>query len=113
MYTLFLGIYTILLSKLSNQEDIVVGTPTAGRHHADLEEVVGMFVNTLALRNQVASGTSFQEFLSELQVNTLMAFDHQLYQYEELVDALDVSRDSGRNPLLMFFIFIQSISRSN
>ncbi|SEE23267.1 amino acid adenylation domain-containing protein [Tenacibaculum sp. MAR_2010_89] len=103
MYTLFLGIYTILLSKLSNQEDIVVGTPTAGRHHADLEEVVGMFVNTLALRNQVASGTSFQEFLSELQVNTLMAFDHQLYQYEELVDALDVSRDSGRNPLFDVF----------
>ncbi|RBW63437.1 non-ribosomal peptide synthetase, partial [Tenacibaculum sp. E3R01] len=103
MYTLFLGIYSILLSKLSNQEDIVVGTPTAGRNHADLEEVVGMFVNTLALRNQVTSGTSFQEFLSELQVNTLMAFDHQLYQYEELVDALDVSRDSGRNPLFDVF----------
>ncbi|WP_299137145.1 condensation domain-containing protein, partial [uncultured Tenacibaculum sp.] len=103
MYTLFLGIYNVLLSKLSNQEDIVVGTPTAGRHHTDLEGVVGMFVNTLALRNQVASGSSFKEFLTDLQVDTLMAFDHQLYQYEELVDALDVSRDSSRNPLFDVF----------
>ncbi|WP_431167765.1 condensation domain-containing protein, partial [Tenacibaculum halocynthiae] len=103
MYTLFLGIYNVLLSKLSNQEDIVVGTPTAGRHHTDLEGVVGMFVNTLALRNQIASGSSFKEFLTDLQVDTLMAFDHQLYQYEELVDALDVSRDSSRNPLFDVF----------
>uniref|UniRef100_UPI002616EDC2 non-ribosomal peptide synthetase n=1 Tax=uncultured Tenacibaculum sp. TaxID=174713 RepID=UPI002616EDC2 len=103
MYTMFLGIYNILLSKLSNQEDIVVGTPTAGRHHSDLEDVVGMFVNTLALRNQVISGISFQEFLRELQSDTLMAFDHQLYQYEELVDALDVSRETNRNPLFDVF----------
>ncbi|MCK8524317.1 amino acid adenylation domain-containing protein, partial [Aquimarina sp. D1M17] len=99
MYTLFLAMYNILLSKLSNQSDIVVGTPTAGRHHADLEGLVGMFVNTLPLRNQVDSELTFTDFLTEVQEQTVQAFDHQLYQYEELVDDLKLSRDSGHNPL--------------
>jgi len=108
MYTLFLTIYNVLLGKLSNQRDIVVGTPTAGRHHSDLEGIVGMFVNTLALRNDVNLEETFKDFLAKVQENTLMAFDHQLYQYDELVDALDLSRDTGRNPLFdVFFSFIE------
>ena len=51
LYMVLLPLYYIFLAKLSNQEDIVVGTPTAGRRHADLERIIGMFVNTLALRN--------------------------------------------------------------
>ncbi|MCK8524439.1 condensation domain-containing protein, partial [Aquimarina sp. D1M17] len=110
MYTLFLAMYNILLSKLSNQSDIVVGTPTAGRHHADLEDVVGMFVNTLALRNEVAGELKISDFLSAIQDSTLSAFDHQLYQYEELVDALDLPRDVGRNPLFdVFYSYHQDL----
>ncbi|KAB1152358.1 hypothetical protein F7018_18010, partial [Tenacibaculum aiptasiae] len=103
MYTLFLTLYNIFLSKLSNSSDIVVGTPTAGRHHSDLEGIVGMFVNTLALRNQVRSTLSFKDYLSIVQENTLEAFDNQLYPYDELVDALSLSRESGRNPLFDVF----------
>ncbi|CAC9975505.1 non-ribosomal peptide synthetase [Flavobacterium panici] len=99
VYTLFLAVYNVLLSKLCNQDDIIVGTPTAGRHHADLEGIVGMFVNTLALRNNVDSGISFKDFLASVHESTLSAFDHQLYQYEELVDALDLPRDASRSPL--------------
>ncbi|WP_114905048.1 non-ribosomal peptide synthetase [Kordia sp. SMS9] len=114
MYTLFLSIFNVLLSKLSDQADIVVGTPTAGRHHADVEGVVGMFVNTLALRNQVASNLSFKDFLANVQENTLTAFDHQLYPYDELVDALDFSRDAGRNPLFdVFFAYMQAGTDTN
>ena len=111
MYTLFLGFYKILLKKLSNSEDIVVGTPTAGRHHSDLEDVVGMFVNTLALRNEVKSNTTFSSFLENLQSNTLAAFDHQLYPYEDLVDALGVSRDTGRNPVSYTHLTLPTTSR--
>ncbi|MCP4213557.1 MAG: hypothetical protein GY765_02820, partial [bacterium] len=50
LYMVILSAFTILLSKLSGQEDIIVGTPTAGRRHADLENIIGMFVNTLAMR---------------------------------------------------------------
>ncbi|WP_103070892.1 non-ribosomal peptide synthetase [Aquimarina sediminis] len=114
MYTLFLAIYNVLLSKLSNQEDIVIGTSTAGRHHADLEGLVGMFVNTLALRNHPKMNSTFEDFLSDVQENTLSAFDHQLYQYEELVDELELSRDVGRNPLFdVFFSYQQQINQLN
>ena len=77
---------------LANQNDIVVGTPTAGRQHADLEGVVGMFVNTLPLRNITEPSMTFRQFLVQVQESTLAAFDHQLYQYEELVETLDLPR---------------------
>jgi amino acid adenylation domain-containing protein len=114
MYTLFFAIYNILLGKLCNQEDIVVGTPTSGRHHKDLEGLVGMFVNTLALRTRVDSDIDFKDFLNNLQRDTLTAFDHQLYQYEELVEALDLPRDGGRNPLFdIFFSYNEQIKDLN
>ena len=110
MYTLFLTIYNILLSKLSSQSDIIVGTPTAGRHHADLENIVGMFVNTLALRNHVDSNLTFKDFLASVQDKTLSAFDNQLYQYEELVEELELTRDTSRNPLFdVFFSYNQQM----
>ena len=113
-YTLFLGLYYVLLYKLSNQHDIVVGTPTSGRGFASLEGIVGMFVNTLALRNQLNPKSSFRSFLVQLQQNTLNAFDHQFYPYEELVDALGVSRDTGRNPLFdVFFSYTNNSEESN
>nr|BFF38239.1 surfactin non-ribosomal peptide synthetase SrfAA [Tenacibaculum mesophilum] len=113
MYTLFLAAFNILLSKLSNQEDIVVGTPISGRNHTDLDGVVGMFVNTLALRNQVNSNEKFQNFLQKLQTDTIEAFDHQLYQYEELVSELYESRDTDRNPLFdVFFSYSKDVKFS-
>ncbi len=99
MFMLLLGVSNILLSKLSNQEDIVLGTITAGRNHRDLEDMMGMFVNTLVLRNDVKATHGFTTFLKDVKHNTLQAFDHQLYQYDELVEALELERDTSRNPL--------------
>ncbi len=100
--TLFMGllaIYNILLSKLSNQEDIVVGSSSAGRSHPDLEPLMGMFVNTLALRNYPQGQLSFKQFLQQVTTSTLSCFDHQSYQYEDLIDALALERNTSRNPL--------------
>ncbi|MCP4157678.1 MAG: amino acid adenylation domain-containing protein, partial [bacterium] len=99
LYMTVLSIFTILLSKLSGQEDIIVGTPTAGRRHADLDEIVGMFVNTLAMRNYPEGEKTFEGFLEEVKENTLHAFENQEYQFEDLVDRLRVKRDTGRNPV--------------
>ncbi|MDQ1350780.1 MAG: hypothetical protein QG657_1082, partial [Acidobacteriota bacterium] len=74
LYMSILSIFTILLSRLSGQEDIIVGTPTAGRRHADLEHIIGMFVNTLALRNFPCGWKSFYDFLREVKESTLEAF---------------------------------------
>ncbi|MCP4157707.1 MAG: hypothetical protein GY757_58905, partial [bacterium] len=99
LYMALLSIFTILLSKLNGQEDIIVGTPTAGRQHADLENIIGMFVNTLPMRNYPDGEKSIEEYLRKVKGNTLQAFENQEYQFEDLVDSLSVRRDTGRNPV--------------
>ncbi|MEL7146144.1 MAG: amino acid adenylation domain-containing protein, partial [Bacteroidota bacterium] len=99
MYMVVLSLFNVLLSKLSNQEDIVIGTPTAGRPHPDVEDMIGMFVNTLPLRNYPTGSLTFMEFLKEVSSSTVSAFDNQSYPYEELVDELKLTRDTSRNPL--------------
>ncbi len=109
LYMLLLAGYNILLSKYSLQEDIVVGTPTAGRPHADLHNIIGMFVNTLAMRNYPESSKTFREFLKEVKLNALKAYENQDYQFEELVDRLRIHRDMGRNPLFDVMFTMQNI----
>ncbi|MCP5054682.1 MAG: AMP-binding protein, partial [bacterium] len=95
LYMILLALINILLSKLSNQEEIVIGTAIAGRKHADLEKIIGMFVNTLALLNSPNGGKTFLQFLNELKDRTLEAFENQEYQFEDLVDRVAVNRDAG------------------
>ncbi|KAF6583811.1 hypothetical protein H6F38_36075, partial [Paenibacillus sp. EKM208P] len=74
-----LAAYKTLLFKYSGQEDIVVGTPIAGRQHHDLQPVIGMFVNTLALRSFPEGDKSFYEYVQEVKDQVLDAFEHQDY----------------------------------
>jgi len=100
--TLFMGwlaLVNIWLARLSGQEDIIVGTPIAGRRHADLEKIIGMFVNTLALRNCPQGDKTFNEFLQDVKTQTLSAFENQEYQFEDLVEKVAITRDASRNPL--------------
>ncbi|WP_272037596.1 non-ribosomal peptide synthetase [Paenibacillus sp. JJ-100] len=99
LYMFLLAAYNILLSKYANQEDIIVGTPTSGRLQKELEGVMGMFVNTLAVRNQPEGSKRFIDFLEEVKEHSLQAFEHQMVQYEDLLERLNVRRDVSRNPL--------------
>ncbi|MGB7606716.1 MAG: amino acid adenylation domain-containing protein, partial [Lutisporaceae bacterium] len=105
LYMVLLAIYNVLLSKYSGQEDIIIGSPIAGRPHADLENIIGMFVNTLAIRNYPEFYKSFSEFLDEVKENCLEAYENQDYQFEELVNKLNsnsngsLRRDLSRSPI--------------
>lgn len=99
LYICLLALYNVLLANYSGQEDIIVGTPIAGRPNAELENIIGMFVNTLALRNYPEANKSFREFLLEVRERTLTAFENQYYQFDALIDQLDLARDLSRNPL--------------
>jgi tyrocidine synthetase-3 len=106
MYVALLAIYTIFLSKISGQDDIVVGTSTSGRTHADLEKLIGMFVNTLALRNYPKANKTFNAFIQEANQRTIKAFDNQEYQFEKLVEKIIKNKDIKRNPIFdVRFIF--------
>ncbi|WP_432409055.1 amino acid adenylation domain-containing protein [Wukongibacter sp. M2B1] len=106
VFMVLLGGLKVLLSKYSGQENIIVGSPALGRPHADVENIIGMFVNTLAIRSKVDSQKSFKDFLEELKKNVLEAYENQEYPFEELVGKLDVHRDMSRNPLfdVMFIV---------
>ena len=111
LFMVLLAVYNIFLEKLSSREEIIVGTPVAGRRHADLQGIIGMFVNTLALKNHPAGEKTFKEFVKELRENTLEAFSNQDYQYEELVEHVMVKRDAGRNPLFDVMFALQNSER--
>jgi fengycin family lipopeptide synthetase D/gramicidin S synthase 2/tyrocidine synthetase-2 len=99
MFMVGLTLFNILLFKLTNQEDIVVGTITQGRQYPDLRHIIGIFINSLALRNYPGGDKTFVEFLREVRQGTLEAFDHQDYQFEDLVERVMKNRDAARNPI--------------
>ena len=109
LYMVLLAAYNILLHRYTGQEDIIVGSPTAGRPHADLESLAGMFVNTLALRNYVSGDKNFKCFLDEVKNNVLSALKNQDYQFEKLIDDLELKRDLSRTPLFDTLFVLQNM----
>lgn len=99
LFMVLLAIFKLLLSRWCGQEDIAVGVPTAVRPHLDLESIIGMFVNMLVMRNKVEPGLPFNRFLEQVKQNTLDAFEHRQYQYDQLVAKLAGKRDLNRNQL--------------
>ncbi|MDL5610974.1 non-ribosomal peptide synthetase/type I polyketide synthase [Bacillus halotolerans] len=112
LYMILLAAYTVLLSKYSGQEDIVVGTPSAGRTHLDVEAVVGMFVNTLVIRNHPAGRKTFDAYLNEVKENMLNAYKNQDYPLEELIQDLQLSKDPSRNPLFDTMFVLQNLDHA-
>lgn len=103
LFMVVLAILNIFLSKISRQEDMIIGTPVMGRGHSDLQQIIGMFVNTLALRNYPQKEKAFREFLREVKKRSLEAFDNQDYQFENLVDKTVTTRHANRHPLFDVF----------
>jgi acyl carrier protein len=110
MFMVILALFTILLSKYSGQEDIVVGTPISGRPHADLQDIIGIFVNMLSLRNVPARTKGFTEFLQEVKKNSLDAYENQDYQYDQLVDRLGLWKVMDRSPVFSVCIEFQQMN---
>jgi len=105
-YVLFLSLYYVLLAKLSGQEDIVVGTAVSGRRHKSLENTIGMFVNTLALRDHPRPDLPFDAFLAQVHAHVVAALDNQEYPLEDLIQQLKLPRTDGNASLFnVMFVF--------
>ncbi|AIQ12433.1 non-ribosomal peptide synthetase [Paenibacillus durus] len=113
LYMLLLAGYTTLLAKYSGQEDIIVGSPIAGRVHEDLKPIIGIFVNTLAMRNFPRFNLPFTEFLKQVKENSLKAYENQNYPFDELVDKLNLHRDRSRNALIDTMFVLQNLDHPN
>jgi amino acid adenylation domain-containing protein len=108
-FIVLLAAFNVFISKLSGQEDIVIGIPVSGRRHSDLEVIVGMFVNTLAIRNYPRGRKTFPGFLEEVGENFLKAMENQDYQFEDLVEKIVAPMDVSRNPLFDVMLVLQNI----
>src|SRR5699024_10869995 len=107
-YMVLLAGLMVCLSKYSRQEDIIIGSPVSGMTHPDTENIVGIFVNTLAMRGYPERDKSVKTFLEEIKEHCLEAFENQEYPFEELVENVVKDRDLSRNPLFDIMFTLQN-----
>ncbi|QNN43948.1 amino acid adenylation domain-containing protein [Pedobacter roseus] len=105
--TLFMGLLAcvnVLLYRYSGQSDLIIGTPMAGREHSDLEDQIGFYVNTVALRSRFSGSDSFLELVDHVRGVSLGAYEHQAYPFDELLEELHLQRDMSRSPLFNILV---------
>lgn len=100
LFMLLLAVFYLMLGRYSQRNDLVVGSPLSQRHHPALEEMVGPFINTVALRVQLNEQHSFADFLSQVRDVVLAAFEHQDVPFEQVVNALELPRSLAHEPLV-------------
>ncbi|WP_183121207.1 amino acid adenylation domain-containing protein [Nocardia seriolae] len=112
--TVFMVFHTalaIVLSRLSGSTDIAVGTPVSGRGSAQLDDLVGMFVNTIVLRTRVDESLSFADLLARVRGTDLDAFAHAEIPFEQVVEALDPPRSQAHHPLFQVMLGFHNLDR--
>lgn len=99
LYMSILAAYNVFLSKISGQEDVIIGTAIDGRRHYNLGSIAGMFVNTLVFRNNLAPTITIRKYIEKLKNEVVEVFKNQEYPFDVLVDILSIKRNTSNNPI--------------
>jgi amino acid adenylation domain-containing protein len=110
LFMTLLAAFQVLLQRYTGQDDVVVGSPIAGRTRAEVEGLIGFFVNMLVLRTNASGDPTFREFLGRARKVSLEAYTHQDIPFEKLVAELQPQRDPSRNPLFQVVFALQNAS---
>ncbi len=109
IYILLLTAFNILLYKYSHSEDILVGTPVAGRNRNEIEPIIGLFVNTLVIRTDLSNNPTFKQLVQRVKEIFVETLNHQDVPFEKLVDELNIERSLSHSPLFqVMFVFNNS-----
>jgi amino acid adenylation domain-containing protein len=111
--TLFMGLlaaWNVLFQKYTGTDDIILGSPIAGRDHSDLTDQIGFYVNTLVLRSQVDPNENFRNYYSRVKESTLTAYTHQAYPFDRVVEDLDSPRNTSRSAVFDVLFVLQNAS---
>ncbi len=107
LYMTLLSAFNVLIHRYTGQDDLLVGTPTAGRNRREMRGVVGYFVNPVVIRTSITSGLSFTQLLAQVRKSVLEALDHQELPFALLVERLQPLRDPSRSPLFQTMFILQ------
>ncbi len=108
LYMTLFSAFNVLLHRYSGQDDLVVGVPVANRKRVEIEGLIGLFVNTLAIRTLLTGELRFLQLLEKVREVSFAAYAHQDVPFEKLVEALDIPRDTSRNPLFQVMFTLQN-----
>ena len=108
LFMTLLSAFKVLLHRYSGQDDICVGIPIAGRQQQETENLVGFFVNTLALRSKLTGDESFTDLLRQIKGTTMEAYEHQEIPFEKVVEAVSKERDLSRSPLFQVMFVLRN-----
>ncbi|BDI19702.1 hypothetical protein ANSO36C_55040 [Nostoc cf. commune SO-36] len=113
LFMTLLAAFKILLYRYTGQADIIVGSPIANRNRAEIQSLIGLFVNVLVLRTDLSGDLSFQELLAQVKSTALEAYIHQDLPFEKLVEEFQPSRDLSYNPLFQVMFVLQNLPKPN
>jgi len=108
LFMTLLAAFKVLLARYTGQEDIVVGSPFTNRQRAEVEGLIGFFVNTVPLRTDASGDPSFRQFLQRVKATALDAYDHRELPFEKLVEDLRPERNLSYNPLFQILFAVQN-----
>ncbi|NOU17173.1 MAG: amino acid adenylation domain-containing protein [Bacteroidales bacterium] len=113
LYMFLLSVYEIILSKLCNQKEIIIGTPVAGRETPEINSIIGFFINMILIKDTVNEEQSYNTFIEDIKKKTIKIFENQFYPFDELINKVSIERGVIRNDFIKTIFILQNANGLN